>query len=91
MGLLDKAYHNEGVRILALVAVVVGLIFLIVFVLLGDKVYKAEVTKTSRNTYHIYAPNNDPERYYSRTCQRDGKRIIQLIESGNYGTDVVCG
>jgi len=40
--------------------------------------YTPKVTKTSENTWHIEAPKNNPEDFVDRTCQKDGKRVIQL-------------
>lgn len=41
-----------------------------------------EVKRTSENTWRIYDPDSDPELYVDRTCETEGKVVVQLQTPG---------
>ena len=41
-----------------------------------------EVKRTSENTWRIYDPDSDPELYIDRTCETEGKVVVQLQTPG---------
>lgn len=72
--------------------VVVGAITTFIIVVIGSSHFDPRVIKTSDNTWHIYAPNNNPEDFIASTCQKDGKRVVQLFAADDTYDElnVVC-
>jgi len=69
---------NTFLSLLVIGAVIAAITAFVVVVANSDK-FEPKVIKTSENTYHIEAPNNNPEDFIASTCQKDGKRVAQLF------------
>lgn len=86
-----RYYRVFILQVLGIVLLVAAITTAIVL-LVDPGNYKASVIQTSENTYHIDAPNNNPEDYIASTCQKNGKRVLQLHAAGDSydELDVVC-
>jgi hypothetical protein len=80
-------------RVFIAAACLVGLLIVIglSYVIVGS-VQNPSVARTSPNTFHIYDPNNHPEKFINRTCVTVDMKVRQVAYAGdNYSDmDVVC-